>query len=710
MKKNLILACFSLLMAANCFAQYRPLADLHVDGKHLKDDKGHIVVLHGVMDTPSQYFNNQRWTSYWAPYDDNIVEPCLNYFNKIYSAITDNTQGAYCDVFRLHLDPCWTNTPGVHVNGEADISGFSEERFLHFLDKLYVPLIKNGNKHGLYVVVRPPGVCPQSIQIDGEYQKYLLNVWDKFTKNEYVLANSGKVGIELANEPVSIVDKDGLQSGKNLHDFFQPIVDKIRENGFKGIIWVPGTGWQANYEGYAVHPITDKLKNIGYAVHDYVGWYGSDDKNPNPEGVIEQFKKQVPIVETNPIMITEVDWSPQVANFDENDPSTYHVNEHNEKVPNNLGTWATGTTSKWGNAYKKLIDHYGNISMTLSGSGCYFDIDKYLQDGTVEPAFSHVAGGDEACGVTCMKWYKEYAEDNLKRQNDTNTNADDRIMTAVKADVNSCDIIRSNCQRIHITATTKSGKQTDITNECEISSSNPNIVDYNGYGLLALYDGECNVTYKYTDASNKDFKIDIPCSVTTFPLKSSMLDPNIIGNGSFNESTGELITAQYGLGGWRYATGLDISDYNYLTVELKEPNTSWGFSFHLFDSDNCWGPSYTQEFNGATSVKIDLHKMYTTQKVNQDGKEIEKTIKINPANIGIAAFWTVGNSPVYIQGLYLSKDGTTAIAKLDDKGIHEIANIKYYSLDGKLIDANYQGIKIKRITYKDGKTENYKCR
>jgi hypothetical protein len=78
MKKNFVLVCFSLLMAANCFAQYRPLADLHVDGRHLKDDKGHIVVLHGVMDTPSQYFNNRRWTSYWAPYDDNIVEPCLN--------------------------------------------------------------------------------------------------------------------------------------------------------------------------------------------------------------------------------------------------------------------------------------------------------------------------------------------------------------------------------------------------------------------------------------------------------------------------------------------------------------------------------------------------------------------------------------------------------------------------------------------------------
>ena len=34
--------------------------DLHVDGKYLKDPNGNIVNLHGVMDTPSMWFNSDR--------------------------------------------------------------------------------------------------------------------------------------------------------------------------------------------------------------------------------------------------------------------------------------------------------------------------------------------------------------------------------------------------------------------------------------------------------------------------------------------------------------------------------------------------------------------------------------------------------------------------------------------------------------------------
>ncbi|MBO7121564.1 MAG: cellulase family glycosylhydrolase, partial [Bacilli bacterium] len=75
-----------------------------------------------------------------------------------------------------------------------------------------------------------------------------------------------------------------------MHDFFQPIVDKIRENGFTGIIWAPGTGWQANYTSYASYPIEGP--DIGYAVHDYTGWYGCSDSHCNPQDKINQFHAQ----------------------------------------------------------------------------------------------------------------------------------------------------------------------------------------------------------------------------------------------------------------------------------------------------------------------------------------------------------------------------------------------------------------------------------
>jgi beta-xylosidase len=250
--------------------------------------------------------------------------------------------------------------------------------------------------HGMYVVVRPPGVCPPNLKVGDYYQQYLLTVWDLVTQNANVRNYAGQISIELANEPVSVKNAQGSDDPKALHDYFQPIVDKIRANGFTGIIWVPGTGWQANYTSYATYPIEGY--NIGYAVHDYCGWYGCSDDNPDPQNKINNFHNQVPVVDTNPVIITEVDWSPKK-------PGEGHYNEHGEWVEPNYGTWATGTTSKWGAAYKAMLDHFENISMTLSGTSCLFDIDIYLNNGVVEPAFD---GLEEACGKACMDWYAEY--------------------------------------------------------------------------------------------------------------------------------------------------------------------------------------------------------------------------------------------------------------------------------------------------------------
>ena len=43
-----------------------PLPTLHVEGRYLCDTHGNRVTLHGVMDTPSPYFNGWRWTQ-WVP-------------------------------------------------------------------------------------------------------------------------------------------------------------------------------------------------------------------------------------------------------------------------------------------------------------------------------------------------------------------------------------------------------------------------------------------------------------------------------------------------------------------------------------------------------------------------------------------------------------------------------------------------------------------
>ena len=249
--KKLVIMAIAFWATMGILAQgVKPLPSLHVEGKWLVDTHGNHVVLHGVMDTPSAWFNGGRWG--WD-YDDAGRQRCINYFEKLFGGL----EQAKCNVFRLHLEPAWTNDnsytyqPAINqptgdgYGGEADIRHFNPARLTSYLKSLYFPLMQRAMKHGMYVVVRPPGVCPHQINVGGYYQKYLLQVWDIFTKNDSIRKYSGQISIELANEPVSVKNAINADDKKALHDFFQPVVDKIRANGFTGVIWVPGAGWQA---------------------------------------------------------------------------------------------------------------------------------------------------------------------------------------------------------------------------------------------------------------------------------------------------------------------------------------------------------------------------------------------------------------------------------------------------------------------------------
>lgn len=404
-KKLLISLAMAMLSMAGLAADNLPA--LRVQGKNLVDANGKIVVLHGVMDTPNRYFNGWRWQQWKADYSEADIKPCLEYFSKQFSAITDKKQGAYCTVFRLHMDPCWTNDPAKKAENEADISAFSIPRYRLYLQKLYIPLIKDAIAHGLYVIVRPPGVCPQDISVGDKYSRYLKFIWKTFAVDEYIQQNSGIISIELANEPVRVHLKDGSNSDEALHDYFQPVVDEIRAQGFKGIIWVPGAGYQSQYQDYVKYPITDREDNFSYAVHVYSGWYNASDKNCNHDAFIKQFQAQVPMVTSKPIMVTEIDWSPE----DPDKASEGHWNEWHQWTQPNLGSWATASTSKWGLAWKAVHDHFGNIGMTLTHPQEYYDIDEYLKSGIVQPGFQNAKKHglfEECCGDACMKWYKEW--------------------------------------------------------------------------------------------------------------------------------------------------------------------------------------------------------------------------------------------------------------------------------------------------------------
>lgn len=275
---------------------------------------------------------------------------------------------------------------------------FSATRLQKYLDALYLPIAQKAINHGLYVVIRPPGVCPKDLKVGDAYQNYLKTVWNIVSSNSWVKNNSGIVSLELANEPVHIYNRYGQSSATAMRDYFQPVVDVIRKNGFKGIIWIPGTGYQSQYENYASYPVSDS--NFGYAVHVYPGWYGASDTNYDSNAFIYNFQKQVPVVKNKPILVSEIDWSPER-------PGAGKYNEFGQWVASNLGSWGTATTSKWGNAWKKVMDHFGNISMTLTSTDDYLDIDNFLKTGQIKAGLE---ANPEACGQTCFYWYYEYSK------------------------------------------------------------------------------------------------------------------------------------------------------------------------------------------------------------------------------------------------------------------------------------------------------------
>ena len=135
-----------------------------------------------------------------------------------------------------------------------------------------------------------------------------------------------------------------------------------------------------------------------------------------------------------------------------------------------------------------------------------------------------------------------------------------------------------------------------------------------------------------------------------FSLTEKWLNPSIWEHGTFDEATGALTTGQYGFGGWQYPQGADLSGWQYLVVELSRQQ-SRGASFRLFDVNNYWDKPAMFDFGSSTRLVIDLHKM-----TNEQGRTLD------PSHIYIAGFWTLGGAPIYIKGIFLSNDGTTAIA------------------------------------------------
>ena len=375
------------------------LSPLHIEGRYLCDESGRHVNLHGFGQTYSPWFNEQGNGWGWAK----DPAACLKYNQDLITKML--AAGWEVNWLRLHMDPYWSNRDGVKTEGENDISAFDMDLFKKYLDEVFVPMVQFANEHGLYVVMRPPGVCPEKIAIGDKYQSYLIDVWTTVATHRK-LKNNPYVMFELANEPINIKTPGGEYNSwtdgafQNCTKFFQDIVDAIRAKGADNILWVPGLSYQMNYQGYAKYPIQGK--DIGYAVHCYPGWYGSDseaDGGSVEQGVVTKGNgyaeflagwnaNVMPAAEIAPILVTEMDWAPK-------------------KYDCSWGKATTGIAGGigFGANFKYIMDKTGNVSwMLFTGAEHLAKYNDRVANGKT------FLTDPEACVRPIYRWFKEYAD------------------------------------------------------------------------------------------------------------------------------------------------------------------------------------------------------------------------------------------------------------------------------------------------------------
>lgn len=380
LKKYLLAMVLAILCSSSVLAQSLPA--LHVEGPFLVDENGKRHNLHGFAQTFSPWFNEQgsKWNNY------NVAE-CLRYNKGILDGIMN--AGWQMTFVRQHMDPYWSNTPGVQVKGENDISAFSFTRFTKYLDEVFVPMAEYAIGKGLYVVMRPPGVCPETITIGDAYQQYLIKVWEHVAQHPK-LKNNGCIMFELANEPIHIKNADGTQAGdKEMTAYFQKIVDVMRKH-CNNILLIPGLGYQSSYAGFANYPIQGE--NIGYAVHCYPGWYNGGHGDGDVVVNYREFKRGwdaqiLPVAVTNPVVVTEMDWAPS-------------------KYNSSWGKSNTGEEGKtgFGANFMKIADETRNVSwLTFTGGEL---LARYKDDAPDGQTF---LTDPEACPRPCYRRFQYYA-------------------------------------------------------------------------------------------------------------------------------------------------------------------------------------------------------------------------------------------------------------------------------------------------------------
>jgi len=272
--------------------------------------------------------------------------------------------------------------------------------------------------------------------------------------------------------------------------------------------------------------------------------------------------------------------------------------------------------------------------------------------------------------------------------------ADDLSMASLSLAASSFDMLAGTVQDIGLTCTAKSGLQRNVAAECTYEVDNPSVAAVVGGRILAKTAGETNIHATYTDPTGQSERVSILVKVSFFPLTKAAFNPSIVGEGTFNERVGGLLTGADGLAGWTFSSGIDLSAYNYLVITFLRAS-SCAPSFRIYDADNARADAFICDIGTSKKVVIDLHNMQTAQ-----GKAID------PAHIYMAGFSSTGANTMYIRDVYLSDDGETPVTGIQPlQQTPREAAVEIYTAEGRRVQALQPGVNIIRTVYADGTKE-----
>ena len=573
--------------------QAHDLEPLHVDGRYMKNPKGDIVNLHGYI---------YNWWNIELP--DVIDEDERDFLQ--FKITTDSilNSGWKMDYARFHFFNRKTSP--------SDFEGFVRDNLFETYD---LPRIEYLNSKGLYVILMAD-IADKDGDIrylgDLRYQG-LMKFWNYVSSHPRIKNNPG-VMFELANEPGTFNGSDGSRNDfRTLKAYYQPMVDVIRKNGCQQVIWVPGSGCQWEYRGYASYPIEGD--NIGYAVHAY-DWCGGRDY----ESIRKFWDATVkPASNMAPIMITETGWE-----------GRYTL----DIMGSGIKPEDPPLTSDFGINSKRVWDELGNVSFNLLNP----NVD--IANTGLPTETPSVINDPEGPLVPGKEWYKEYAKTKY-------TSPASLSATNVELIEAPTCVLPSKVIPLTLMATFNDGRKWNVAGDAIWTSSDESVLVVNHGNIFVKSEGTATVYGQYTDGTGKVFNTQFTVQSQLFPLTQEVIEN--FEDVTFDEAT-HTFSGTGGMG-WDYTErnpvdrmslrkSIDLQDYQYIVVRMNELS-----AFNALKLYSCIGDQQEAFVDlDKMEVIIDLHQL-----PNIDLTRIEKV-----------EFW-VYNSSLSVKEIFLSNDGVNPV-------------------------------------------------